>query len=131
MILTAAGKMAFRYKGARIIYAIFTDAENFEVGFYYCRQVLRHANRIPVLLCHISRLTARPKQLKWKRQQRKCYFDQQINKSNPLQVKTKQFCHISADTYIYSSCFKTNNTRVFFYIYAKIHPFSGTGCSLL
>ena len=33
MILTAAGKMAFRYNGARIIYAIFTDVENFEAGF--------------------------------------------------------------------------------------------------
>ena len=33
MILTAAGKMTFRYNGARIIYAIFTDVENFEMGF--------------------------------------------------------------------------------------------------
>ena len=37
MILTAAGKMALRYNGARIIYAIFTDVENFEAGFCYCR----------------------------------------------------------------------------------------------
>ena len=31
------GKMAFRYNGAQIIYAIFTDVENFEAGFCYCR----------------------------------------------------------------------------------------------
>ena len=36
MILTAAGKMAFRYNGAQIIYAVFTDVVHFEAGFCCC-----------------------------------------------------------------------------------------------